>query len=126
MVASLTQILAHQPRVADALTTARSVAMAQNDPALLALADLRISELLGAVSPPSTNDAVAELRATPLGEAVVAFVEQWVVDVAAVTDDMISSLCDHLGEDRLMDFIHGVLTVEQRIRLELAWDRLGL
>lgn len=123
MTTATADVLGPHPRVAQALNAARALAASHNDAELLAVAEHRIAELLGveasALSSASNNH-------TPSHAAALTFVEQWVIDVANITDDMVAALRKELGEDRLMDFIHGVLTVEQRIRLELAWERLGL
>ena len=91
---------------------------------MLAIAEQRICQLLGAETPASVSGS--ELVSDGLALAVIAFVEQWVVDVANVSDDMVATLRTELGEDRLMDFMHAVLVIEQRVRLELAWVKLGL
>jgi len=91
---------------------------------MLAIAEQRICQLLGAETPASNS--ANELVPDDLALAVVAFVEQWVIDVANVSDDMVATLRIELGEDRLMDFMHAVLVIEQRVRLELAWVKLGL
>ena len=124
MTTATADVLGPHPRVAQALNTARALAASHNDAELLAIAERRISELLGAERQgmPVNVDAPT----TAVGTAALAFIEQWVIDVANITDDMVAALRTELGEDRLMDFIHGVLAVEQRIRLELAWHKLGL
>ncbi len=35
--------------------------------------------------------------------------EQWLIDVAVITDEMVAALLAELGEDSLMDFVHGGL-----------------
>ena len=123
---SLTRMLAKQPRVQTALIAARDRAASTVDHALLALCEQRIGQLLGATPLPSNDPVQSALAQTDLGRAAVVFVEQWVIDVANVTDEMVAALQTEFGDDRLMDFVHGVLAVEQRIRLDLAWDKLGL
>ena len=125
---SLTKMLAKQPRVHTALLEARERATSTVDHDLLALCEYRIGQLLGVASEPLAQRPQAQgaLAQTDRGRAALLFVEQWVIDVANVTDEMVAALQTELGDDRLMDFVHGVLAVEQRIRLDLAWDKLGL
>lgn len=64
--------------------------------------------------------------AGPGDQATTEFVEQWILDVASMSDDTVAALRDMLGDDALMDFIHSLLVIEQRIRLDLAWQCLKL
>ncbi|MFM7536906.1 MAG: carboxymuconolactone decarboxylase family protein [Acidimicrobiales bacterium] len=130
--------------VASALADNHAAAWAAAEPRLLELARLRIAQLLGhpdelagrtvgAAGPVLDEDAVTALASWPSSglfdgrdRAVLAFVEQYVLDVATVTDEQVASLVEHLGAPGVSDFVHGVLVVEQRMRLTLAWQRLGL
>jgi alkylhydroperoxidase family enzyme len=109
------------------------------DPRRLELCRLRIAMLLGCsaelnhrtpgVEPSDeTAAALAQWPNDPhfdaVDRAVLAFTEQWVVDVASLDDDTASAVRDHLGDAGLLDFAHAILVVEQRIRLRLVWDRL--
>ncbi len=58
--------------------------------------------------------------------AIVAFVEQWIIDVATMNEATRDAAREVLGADGLMDFIHSLLVIEQRVRLDIAWQRLGL
>ena len=56
--------------------------------------------------------------------ACLAFVEQWILDVASLDDDTARAVSDVLGDDGLAALASTVLVVEQRQRLRLAWSRL--
>ena len=115
-------VLSTLPRVRQALNESHDHAHRCVDDQLLAMCQDRIAELLGA----SSSGATHSLAETAFGQAAIAFVEQWVIDVANMTDDMVAALVTEMGEDALLDFVHGVLVVEQRIRLDLAWQQLGI
>ena len=56
--------------------------------------------------------------------ACLAFVEQWIIDVASVSDEQAAAVAEVLGPDQLAGFAAAVLVLEQRQRLRLAWSRL--
>ncbi len=56
--------------------------------------------------------------------SVLAFTEQFVTDVASLSDDAAAQVREHLGDAGLNDFTKALLVVEQRIRLRLVWDQL--
>jgi hypothetical protein len=115
-------VLGHRDRVIDALETAHRVARTTVDPALLEVCEHRVAELLRLRPGPAPEpDLDPDLRA-----AAIALTEQWMIDVAAITDELIAAVARHLGDDALMDFLHGLLVVEQRLRLATAWRALGL
>ena len=62
----------------------------------------------------------------PAGAGCLAFCEQFVIDVANLDDALAAAVADELGADGLVDFTNALLVVEQRQRLRLAWERLGL
>ena len=127
--ATVAEVLGERTRVVAALADVQANARQACDPALLALCERRVGQLLGVEAPSLVDDSAA--IAASLERAALIFVDQWVVDVASVTDEMVASLSVELGDgqrddDRLMDFVHGLLVVEQRLRLAIAWQRLGL
>jgi hypothetical protein len=111
-------VLVDRQRVITSLDEAHDLARSSVDPELLARCEGRIAQLLGDAAPQRTPGSA-------LDQAALVFTEQWVIDVASMTDAMVGDLVDHLGEDGLMDFVHALLVVEQRIRLGLAWKQLG-
>jgi alkylhydroperoxidase family enzyme len=142
--AVLDAVLAGVPDVARYLHEADTAAWDAVDPVLLELCRLRVAMLLGcqpelAARTPAAVDAgldettVAELSRWPTSprfgareRACLAFTEQFVIDVATLSDDLADAVRDQLGPTGLMDFTNALLVVEQRQRLRLAWEQLGL
>jgi alkylhydroperoxidase family enzyme len=58
--------------------------------------------------------------------ACLAFTEQFVFDVASLDEHTVSAVSYALGHDGLLAFVSALLVVEQRIRLRLVWEQLGL
>lgn len=134
-------VLAERPDVVAALEEARQAAWAATDRRRLELARIRIAQLLGCDSElaASTPDVdLGELtpaviagwpsaeRLDDVDRAALAYCEQWVIDVASMTDDLVAPLRDALGDDGLSTFTNAVMVVEQRMRLRQTWERLGL
>jgi alkylhydroperoxidase family enzyme len=112
------------------------------DAVLLELCRLRIATLLGceveqrlrtdaALAAGLDEATVAELAAWPTSErfgprerACLAFCEQFVIDVAGMSDELAFAVSDELGPEGFRNFVSGLLVVEQRQRLRLAWERL--
>lgn len=135
-------VLRDQPAVAEHLADAHEQVWASLDPVLLEMVRLRIAQLLSndaelAVRTPAAtaagfdDDLAAELsrwysspRFGPRERACLDFVEQWVVDVASVTDAQAAAVTDVLGAEGLASFAAAVLVLEQRQRLRLAWSKL--
>ncbi len=127
------------PDVAAELHAAHDAAWATCDPALLELTRLRVAMLLGndaelAVRTPGAGvdeATVAELSLWPtsprFGErerACLTLVEQWLIDVANVSDEQCAAVAEHLGPQGLADYASAILVIEQRQRLRLVWQRL--
>jgi alkylhydroperoxidase family enzyme len=134
--------LGHHPDVLANLRTAHDQAWQAVDPVLLELVRLRVAELLGnrpelAVRTPAAVEAgldeatISDLshwptssRFGPRERACLAFTEQWILDVASLSDDDARAVSDVLGADGLAAFASALLVIEQRQRLRLAWSRL--
>jgi alkylhydroperoxidase family enzyme len=130
--------------VADQLDLAVEAAYAVADPVLLELVRLRIAQMLGstadvahrspaAVAAGLDEATVAELAQWPSSErfdatarACLALCEHYVLDVASIDDATVLAVGDALGPTGLSEFVNAMLVVEQRIRLRLMWERLGL
>ena len=137
-------VLAGTPDVARQLAAADVAAWKAVDPVLLELCRLRVAMLLGCeaelqVRTPAATAAgldeatIAELSRWPTSDrfgsrerACLAFCEQFVIDVANLDDALAAAVAAELGADGLVDFTNALLVVEQRQRLRLAWERLGL
>lgn len=114
-----------------ALDAAHDAAWAAVDPDLLALCRDRVAMLLR--HEPTLREMDADRHhllsswpgSTELGElerAALAFAEQYVIDVAALSDEQVAALRDHLGDVDLVDFVNALLVVEQRMSLESIFD----
>jgi len=82
----------------------------------------RVADLLGAELQMPISLSILD----PAEAACMAFTEQWVVDVASMPESLLADLTGHLGDAGVMDFVQALLVEEQRIRLDLGWQRLGL
>jgi alkylhydroperoxidase family enzyme len=115
------------------LDAAKTAAWGATDPELLELCRLRMAMLLDhrptmVATPVKRLSALSEWPGSDEFSAVeracLAFTEQYTIDVAAMTDDLVSAVRRHLGDEGLADFVNALLVVEQRMRLELIWDRV--
>jgi alkylhydroperoxidase family enzyme len=114
-----------------ALDAAHDAAWGACDPELLALCRDRAAMLL---RHQPTMDAMSDDRraavrgwltdehSSALERAALAFTEQYVIDVASLTDDQAGELHRHLGDEGLVTFVNALLVVEQRMTLELAFE----
>ena len=138
----IARVLADRPDVAEQLAAACDAAWAACDPTLLELVRLRVAMLLGctaelAVRTPAAAAAgldeatIADLASWPTSprfdataRACLAFTEQWVIDVATLDDSLAFAVSEQLGPEGLANLASGLLVVEQRQRLRLAWEQL--
>jgi alkylhydroperoxidase family enzyme len=63
---------------------------------------------------------------TTAQRACLALTEEFVIDVASSTDEALAAVSAELGEQAMADFVSALLVVEQRQRLSMMWERLGL
>ncbi len=125
--------------VREQLRAARDAAWAATSPRLLELCRVRIAMLLGCdaeteARTPGTevdDELIRSVAAWPTDRgfsaadrACLAFTEHYVMDVASLTDQAVTDVREHLGDEGVQNFVSALLIVEQRIRLRLAWDRL--
>jgi alkylhydroperoxidase family enzyme len=140
----LEAVLVEHPAVLGSLDEVDAAAWSAVDPVVLELCRLRVAMLLGseedhaARTPAATvagldEATIAELSRWPTSDrfgprerACLAFAEQFVIDVANLDEELAAEVAHHLGEGGLVDFTRALLVVEQRQRLRLAWDALGL
>ena len=137
--AVIDRVLAGAPDVAAELHASHDAAWTSCDPALLELTRLRIAMMLEhhaelAVRTPGSGvdeATVAELslwptspRFTERDRACLTLVEQWLIDVADVSDEQCAAVAEHLGADGLASYASAILVLEQRQRLRLAWQQL--
>lgn len=135
------EVLAKLPDVAAALDAVHRAAWAAVDSRLLELCRIRAAHLIGceseaaAVTPGSgvEADVAARVAQWPTSSvfdtrdrALLAWCEQFVIDVASLSDDLVADVRDHLGDDGLVDFTNAFLVVEQRQRLRVLWEHVEL
>jgi alkylhydroperoxidase family enzyme len=138
----LTIVLGEEPDVAPLYEALDEAAWSIVDPVVLELCRLRIATLLGcefekhrrtdtAIDAGLDEATIAELSAWPTSErfgprdrACLAFCEQFVIDVAGMSDELAVAVADHLGPQAFRNFVAALLVLEQRQRLRLAWELL--
>ena len=125
-------------RIADtdafaALDAAHAAACEAVDHELLAICRDRVAMLLrhGPTLDAMTDDDRTALSAWPTSDrysardkAALAFTEQYIIDVASLTDAQAADLCAHLDDEGFVTFVNALLVIEQRMTLELAFDRV--
>lgn len=128
-------VLSHAPDVLAHLTAANRAATAAIDPRLYDLCRIRLATLLGsadtAVSDVVSDDTIHQLPSWPTSDAFteteracLAFTEQFVIDVASLSDELAERVADRLGPEGFATFVNALLVIEQRERLPLVWSRL--
>jgi hypothetical protein len=115
--------------VSVALADADAAAHEAIDPALFDLCRRRIAMLLGVETEQPADDLADWSRSDSYSvceRACLAFTEQFVIDVSSLDDSCAAAVVEHLGHDGLAALSSALLVAEQRLRLGLAWTRLGL
>jgi alkylhydroperoxidase family enzyme len=119
------------PDAADHLADAYEAACEAIEPRLFKLIRLRVAMLLGCTAELDDVDLIAHLPQWPTSvefseqeRACLAFVEQFIIDVASMPDHLVHDVQQALGDTELIDFTHALLVIEQRQRLTLAWNRV--
>ena len=111
------------------LEAAHDAAWRAADHDLLALCRDRVAMLLRhrasiEVMPPERVDLLRSwTTSAELGDrerAALEFTEQYVVDVASISDEQAGALRGHLGDDGFATFVNALLVLEQRMTLELG------
>jgi hypothetical protein len=116
--ALLAAVLGPKPELLTALTDVHLAARAAVDADVLDVCEARIAALLGMDDvEPSGQHTAAQL-------ACLAFTDQFVIDVSATTDDLVTAVAAQLGADGLVNFVNALLVVEQRLRAQLMFGRL--
>ncbi len=113
-------VLGSRSRVIMALGEAHCLSRTAVSPEMLDLFEHRVGLLLG-----HHEFAGAARDVERVDPALVDFVEQWVIDVASLSEAQRGRAQASVGEANLGDVAHALLVTEQRIRLELAWQALG-
>jgi hypothetical protein len=130
--------LSDQPGLLAALTRLHESALDAVDSDLLELCRQRVTVLLGSEplrsGPASISSGPASMSssmstsqpslATQTERACLDFTDQFVTDVASMTDEVVEAVRTQLGDDGLLNFTNALLVVEQRQRFHLAISRL--
>jgi hypothetical protein len=112
-----------------ALDAAYAAAWAATDAELLTLCRNRMAMLLRhqPTLDQLTADATQALAAWPssttltdLQRAALEFTEQYIIDVASLSDAQADALRKHLDDAEFATFVNALLVVEQRMSLELV------
>ncbi|HEU5266618.1 MAG TPA: hypothetical protein VFU35_07950 [Jatrophihabitans sp.] len=116
-----------RPTAFAALDEAYAAAVAACPAGLLELCGQRVRMLLG--TPPggardAKTEALADYASSPLfsdlERGALEFTEQYVLDVAAMPDELVGALSRQLGPAGLYAFVMGLYVVDQRERLRLS------
>ena len=119
--AILERHLAAHPDVLEQLDLARDAAWQTVDQRLLGLCEQRIREILGTADETILADWYSSTDLSPTEKACIAFTEEYMIDVASLTDDTAARVREHLGDQATADFVSALLVVEQRQRITLTW-----
>ena len=119
--AILERHLAAHPDVLEQLDLARDAAWQTVDQRLLGLCEQRIREILGTADETILADWYSSTDLSPTEKACIAFTEEYMIDVASLTDDTAARVREHLGDQATADFVSALLVVEQRQRIALTW-----
>jgi alkylhydroperoxidase family enzyme len=138
----VTTVVGLEPDLAPLYAALGEAAWSVVDPVVLELCRLRMATLLGcefdkhhrtesAISAGLDEAKIGELSAWPTSErfgprdrACLAFCEQFVIDVAGMSDDLAVAVAEQLGPQAFRNFVAALLVVEQRQRLRLTWEHL--
>jgi hypothetical protein len=116
--ALLAAVLGPKPELLAGLTDVHFAARAAVDADVLDVCEARITALLG-------MDAIEQSgQHTTAQHACLAFTDQFVIDVSAMTDELVAAVAAELGADGLVNFVNALLVVEQRLRAQLMFGRL--
>ena len=119
--ATLAHHLADQPDVLEQLNLARDAAWATVDSRLLGLCEQRIREILGVAEKPELANWYTDTSLSATEKACLAFTEEYMIDVANLTDETAAAVRSELGDQAMVDFVSALLVVEQRQRIALTW-----
>lgn len=113
--------LAAHPDVLEQLNLARDAAWATVDNRLLGLCEQRIREILAVAETVQLANWYADSALSPAEKACLAFTEEYMIDVANLSDETAAAVRAELGDQAMVDFVSSLLVVEQRQRIALTW-----
>lgn len=120
--AILERHLAANPEVLEQLNLARDAAWATVDNRLLGLCEQRVREILGTADRNELGNWYNDPHLSDAERACIAFTEEYMIDVASLTDHAAAAVRAHLGDQATVDFVSALLVVEQRQRIALTWS----
>ncbi len=113
--------LATNPDVLEQLNLARDAAWSVADQRLLGLCEQRIREILGVAETAQLANWYADASLSAAEKACLAFTEEYMIDVANLSDETAAAVRAELGDQAMVDFVSALLVVEQRQRIALTW-----
>jgi len=132
------EVLDDRISVANQLEEIHGLAWEVMDSALLDLCRLRVAMLLNCDSDLEvSNSDLASEKIVSLSEwsssslfsesekACLRFSEEFIVDVSSIPDSSAFDVREHLGEEGFVNFVNALLVVEQRMRLQIVWRKIG-
>ena len=118
--ATLEQHLGAHPDVLTQLNLARDAAWSVVNARLLGLCEQRIRELLGVAETNQLSNWFSDTSLSDVEKSCLAFTEEYMIDVASLSDETAARVREHLGDQAMADFVSGLLVVEQRQRIALT------
>lgn len=118
--ATLEQHLGAHPDVLTQLNLARDAAWSVVNARLLGLCEQRIRELLGVAETNQLSNWFSDTSLSDAEKSCLAFTEEYMIDVASLSDETAARVREHLGDQAMADFVSGLLVVEQRQRIALT------
>lgn len=119
--AILEKHLAAHPDVLEQLNLARDAAWSVADNRVLGLCEQRIREILGVADSTQLANWFADASLSKAEKACLAFTEEYMIDVANLSDESATAVRAELGDQAMVDFVSSLLVVEQRQRIALTW-----
>ena len=120
--AILEQHLAANPDVLEQLNLARDAAWSTVDNRILGLCEQRIREILGVAESVELANWYSDTNLSPAEKSCLAFTEEYMIDVASLSDETAAKVRELLGDQAMVDFVSALLVVEQRQRIATTWN----
>lgn len=120
--ATLEHHLAANPDVLEQLNLARDAAWDVVDNRLLGLCEQRIREVLGVAESVELANWYSDTNLSPAEKACLAFTEEYMIDVASLSDETAAKVRELMGDQAMVDFVSALLVVEQRQRMAATWN----
>ena len=131
------RVLGDRTNVAKELANIHDLAWEVTNKEILGLCKLRIAMILGceseieAMSQQLNSLKVSDISQWPtsnhfsdLEKSCLRFAEEFIIDVASIPDDSAFAIRDDLGDEGFVNFVNGLLVIEQRMRLLIVWKKM--